>query len=148
MGCWDKTLATALDRHQKLGARLLDLRDAILERVSPVVTTDEAIEARSLISKRELDVYSLSSSLCHLDVEKGEEAFREITEAGNKASPDCGIDTSAPVDPVNSQPGVHVEPSLRIRLPIWTSIIPGFTIFYRECIDRLFYRRVYRLHRK
>ena len=136
-GMLGQDFSTALDRHQKLGLRLLDLKDCIFGKSFADLTKDEALKARDLIQKRGLEIYSLSSSLCHRDVEEGETAFRQAVQEELKK--------------VLAVAEVLRPKSVRL-LSAWTSRRAEFAdsishlnrqhpwIFdvYRECIDSLF----------
>jgi len=127
----------ALDRHQKLGVRLLDLKEAIFGKSFAALTRDEALAARELIVKRNLEVYALSSSLCHKDVEQGETSFHDAIEAELKQ--------------VLAVAAVLQPKSVRL-LSAWSSRRaefedsvahldrhhPWIYDIYRECVDRLF----------
>jgi hypothetical protein len=75
-----KDFDVALERHQKLGLRWLDLKDGIYGKNFIDLTEDEAVSVRTMITKRNLEVYALSSSLCHQNVEDGETSFRHAVE--------------------------------------------------------------------
>ncbi len=128
--------ARALDHHQELGVYLLDLKDAIFGKSFSSLTLEEARDARRMIEKRGLKVYTLSSSLCHEDIEKGEADFRESTEAE--------------MTRVLTVAEILRPDSIRL-LSAWSSQRPEFSdsiayitqrhpwVFdvYRECIDRI-----------
>ncbi len=137
-GMLGQDFSIALDRHRKYEIRLLDLKDCIFGKSLADLTIDEALSARALIEKHGLEVYSLSSSLCHGNVEEGEIAFRRSVEAEIKK--------------IVAVAEVLRPKSVRL-LSAWTSRRAEFAdsiayldryhpwIFdiYRACIDSLFH---------
>jgi len=127
----------ALERHQKLGIRLLDLKDSIFGKNFADLTKEEALAARVLIEKRDLEVYTLSSSLCHRDIEQGQEAFQR------------GVEDE--LSRVLEVAAIFRPRSIRL-LSAWSSRRAEFSdsiahldqhhpwiySVYRQCIDRLF----------
>lgn len=71
----------ALQEHRRAGIHLLDLKDHIFGKSFADLSTEEARGARQLVDRFGLEVYSLSSMLCHDDVEQGEMPFRQNAEA-------------------------------------------------------------------
>ena len=67
----------ALDQHLAWGIRLLDLKDCIFGKSIQDLTDEEVVLAHTMVSERRLQVATLSTTLFHPDVERGEAFFAE-----------------------------------------------------------------------